>query len=434
VKSTWPRFIEQLEAAGGTVPKFVETAFESYLTCGIAEEAGFLRLGCKQCGTERALPLSCKRRGICPSCGARRMHDIADGLMQRVLPDVPIRQYVLSPPSELVGLLGARTEPLSALLRIFVRAMFDGIVRRIDAGAPAHPGAVVVVQRFSKVIGLFPHAHVLALDGAYVEVGDDELEFRADPGPTNRDITDLEDEVERRFSRWLERHGYLEEEQDAEPLDDWFGPAVHDVVHGHRLPAKPRDPYRFQVHASVRVEAGDRRGREQLCAYVARPPLAEAQLEPLQEDRVRLWLRSPRRATKSSIVLTSMQLIRRLAWQVPPPNFHLVRYNGILAPAARLRHRVVPAGRVAIQGVWFQQRKFEPIVRPTSRVPWNRLLAKVFDVDAQLCPDCQGPMRPIGAVLPPRARAWIEQGRIRLLPPTGPPTHPSRQLTLPLAG
>lgn len=99
VKSTWPRFVEQVEATGAKIPEFVTTAFESYLRCAIPE-AGFLRLGCVKCGTERALPLSCKRRGLCPSCGARRMHDLAHQLVERVLPDVAIRQYVLSPPSE----------------------------------------------------------------------------------------------------------------------------------------------------------------------------------------------------------------------------------------------------------------------------------------------------------------------------------------------
>ncbi|MEQ8976438.1 MAG: transposase zinc-binding domain-containing protein, partial [Deltaproteobacteria bacterium] len=161
MKAAWPRFVEQLEASGGTVPKFVTAAFDSYLRCGLPEEGGFIRLGCTQCGNERALPLSCKRRGICPSCGARRMHDLAQRLVERVLPDVPIRQYVLSPPSELVGLLGARTEPLSALARAFVRCMFDAIGRRVDAGVAAHPGAIVVVQRFSKTLALFPHLHVL---------------------------------------------------------------------------------------------------------------------------------------------------------------------------------------------------------------------------------------------------------------------------------
>ncbi|MEQ9536364.1 MAG: transposase [Deltaproteobacteria bacterium] len=183
--------------------------------------------------------------------------------------------------------------------------MFDAIGRRIDSCVAAYPGAVVVVQRFSKTLALFPHLHVLALDGAYVEVGD-ELEFRFDPGPTPDDLLDLEDEVERRFSRWLEQHGYLEEDEEA--LDGWFGPAAYDTVQGHRPPAKPHDPFRFQVHATVRVPAGDRPGRERLCTYVARPPVAEAQIEPVDEDRVRLWLRNPGRSPASSVVLTSVQL------------------------------------------------------------------------------------------------------------------------------
>jgi hypothetical protein len=40
-----------------------------------------------------------------------------------------------------------------------------------------------------------------------------------------------------------------------------------------------RRPESFVVHAGVRMAAGDRKGREALCRYAARPPLAEAQLE-----------------------------------------------------------------------------------------------------------------------------------------------------------
>jgi hypothetical protein len=48
------------------------------------------------------------------------MHDTAHHLVKRVLPDVPIRQYVLSPPSEMVGLLAARGEAVSALGRVLL--------------------------------------------------------------------------------------------------------------------------------------------------------------------------------------------------------------------------------------------------------------------------------------------------------------------------
>ena len=106
------------------------------------------------CGTERALPFSCKQRGLCPSCGARRMHDTAHHMVDRVLPDVPIRQYVLSPPSEMVGLLAARGEAVSALGRLFVESIVAGIQSR--AGDKLHCGCVVFVQRFTKALSVYP--------------------------------------------------------------------------------------------------------------------------------------------------------------------------------------------------------------------------------------------------------------------------------------
>ena len=35
---------------------------------------------------------SCRGRGFCPSCGGRRMSELAAHLVDRVLPAVPIRQ------------------------------------------------------------------------------------------------------------------------------------------------------------------------------------------------------------------------------------------------------------------------------------------------------------------------------------------------------
>jgi hypothetical protein len=41
---------------------------------------------------------SCKRRGFCPSCGARRMIETSAHLVDHVIPDVSVRQWVLSFP------------------------------------------------------------------------------------------------------------------------------------------------------------------------------------------------------------------------------------------------------------------------------------------------------------------------------------------------
>ncbi len=91
------------------------------------------------------------------------MHDVASHFVERVLPEVPIRPYVLSPPSELVGLLAARADALAALARVFAAAILRGQQARL--GAKLKGGAVVFVQRFTKTPSVYPHLHVLVLDG-----------------------------------------------------------------------------------------------------------------------------------------------------------------------------------------------------------------------------------------------------------------------------
>ncbi len=80
-----------------TVPRFVERELRAFLDCGILAN-GFLRLHCDACGLDRLIPFSCKGRGFCPSCGGRHMADTAAHLVDRVLPRVPVRQWVLSLP------------------------------------------------------------------------------------------------------------------------------------------------------------------------------------------------------------------------------------------------------------------------------------------------------------------------------------------------
>ncbi len=431
VERWWPVLEEELAGHDESMPQFVRRAFESYLKCGVAEE-GFVRLRCLECGEERALAFSCKMRGVCPSCGARRMHDVATHLVERVFPHVPVRQYVLSPPAELVGLLASRGDALSALGRIFVRSVFESIARRVGKPAGLEPagGAVSFVQRFTKALTVFPHFHVLGLDGAYVEDDDGELHFHEDPGPSSEDLRALQDVVLRRFRRWLWRHGYLHEDQAPEPLDPWFQSATRESA-GWPRPVKPRSRRTgFEVNASVRIGAQDRAGLFRLCRYAARPPLAEAQLEPVDDARIRLNGRSPGSSTTTTFVLHPLRLLRRLAWLVPPPRQHQLRYAGVLAPNAKLRHRIVPAGRVALQGVAFADRKFEPAEPVPYKVAWAKLLAKVYDLDAQRCPVCNGSLRPVGAAVPPTSRDQVERGWISVLQPTGPP---SQQLPLPLA-
>lgn len=54
----------------------MQEEFDAYPKCGRVEE-GFLRVRCEHCYAEKLVAFSCKKRGFCPSCGARRMAETA---------------------------------------------------------------------------------------------------------------------------------------------------------------------------------------------------------------------------------------------------------------------------------------------------------------------------------------------------------------------
>ena len=161
-------FLAQVEARTGTgLPGFVKDEFEAFPECGILAH-GFLRVRCAQCAHEKLVAFSCKRRGFCPSCGARRMAQSAAYLVDQVIPRVPVRQWVLSFPIPLRILLAAHPELLTPLLRIVHRVMRRFLLKQagLNRGA-ADAGAVTLIQRFGSAANLNIHRHCLVLDGVY---------------------------------------------------------------------------------------------------------------------------------------------------------------------------------------------------------------------------------------------------------------------------
>ena len=93
-------FAEVRDGDGNGLPRYVERELAAYLRCGILAH-GFARVRCQACCDELVVAFSCKRRGICPSCTARRMADSAAHLVGRVLPRGPYRQWVFTVPKPL---------------------------------------------------------------------------------------------------------------------------------------------------------------------------------------------------------------------------------------------------------------------------------------------------------------------------------------------
>jgi ribosomal protein S27E len=122
VAEHYPRFLQEIERSGGHLPRFVRQEFEDYLKCGLLEH-GFLRVKCDGCRHEHLAAFSCKRRGFCPSCGARRMVESAAHLVDHVFPEAPVRQWVLTVPFPLRFLLAAKPRVLTEVLAVVQRAI-----------------------------------------------------------------------------------------------------------------------------------------------------------------------------------------------------------------------------------------------------------------------------------------------------------------------
>ena len=117
VEQHYPAFVEHMARRGRPLPDYVQAEFQSYLKCGQLEH-GFLRARCDTCHPEHLVAFSCKRRGICPSCGARRMAETAALLVDDVLPEQPLRQWVLSVPHALRFVFASQPAIMAACHRL----------------------------------------------------------------------------------------------------------------------------------------------------------------------------------------------------------------------------------------------------------------------------------------------------------------------------
>lgn len=236
VEQHYPAFRELRAAAGRALPDYVEAEFDAYLKCGRLEE-GFLRLRCEQCHAEKLVAFSCKKRGFCPSCGARRMAETAALLADEVLPERPLRQWVLSLPMALRFLLATRPAVLSQVLGVVYRTISAHLLAKAGVTrATGHTGAVTLIQRFGSALNLNVHLHMIFVDGVYLTGGVGPPVFRPVPAPGTAELQALVQQIAERLGRQLEKRSLIERDcenawlsgdaEQAGSLDDLIGHSI----------------------------------------------------------------------------------------------------------------------------------------------------------------------------------------------------------------
>jgi len=191
------------------------------------------------------------------------------------------------------------------------------------------------------------------------------------------------------------------------------------------------------VHAARGHRAGalDALGREALCKYVLRPAVAQERVTQGPDGLVRIALKKPFSDGTVAVDMDPLSLLCRLAASVPPPRLHTVRYAGVLAPASKLRPRIVPKPP-ATPANDVETSALGPPPKPGgSRYrPWAELLKRCFSIDVLACPGCGGRMRLVAMVTEPasirrflRGLGESTQWPVRE-PARGPPYWKSRVL------
>ena len=202
-------FLQGTQAADHAgLPRHVRREFYGYLDCGILAR-GAARVACAACKDSILVAFSCRGRGFCPACGARRMSDTAAHLVDRVLPHVPIRQWVLSLPFRVRFLCARDPTLLRAVLRVFLREVQRCIRRHLrrEGVRGARGGSVTAVQRFGGNLALNVHLHALVLDGAFARDDEGALAFHELKGLRQDDIARIAARTAAKVTALLTRRG-----------------------------------------------------------------------------------------------------------------------------------------------------------------------------------------------------------------------------------
>jgi hypothetical protein len=391
---------------------FLDTAVARYLACGDPRE-GFARLFCDSCKHTFLVAFSCRERGLCPSCAAKRGAELAAFLEHEVLAPVDHVQWVWTIPKMLRPYFLHHRDLMAELCRAAYETVAELMAASVSRPTRIRPGFIAAIQSFNSDLSFNPHVHGLASRGAWDEDGD------WIPLPY------LDD----RSAELLFRHKVLAFLRDRELLDDAR----------MTLLLSWQERTGFSVDSSVVVPAGDTATLARLARYFMRAPVS---LERLTVDEALTEvIYAPRRGhddaepeTSASDHYDPLEFLARVLVHVPARRLHMVRYFGAYASVARARDRAAHAAEAQAEGAptdassagqQAQGDETEAPNRKELRRRWADLIRRVYEVDPLVCPRCRAPMRIIAVITEPEVIRKILRHLDRHVPERGPPSSPA---------
>ena len=447
VDSTLEEFAALARKRGMAV-RFIERTFREYLHCGDVRR-GHAVVKCETCDHSEMIPLSCKRRGVCPACAERRMVAGAARLVDRVLPMVPYRHWVVSYPFSWNMKLAFRPELLDAVERLVAKVVREWLRRR---GSGGQVGFVLFRHRFNSDLAIHIHVHLLICDGVFQEDDNQLLRLASGTEATKKELHKLARELLAQLKALVKEHEEKIAENDKsgkpahrpaqldllKPSDD--GARREPPNGGTSLVVRESEGQPLAAGRYVRAEdlhlfvsevirAEERTRLERLCGYLLRPAFSPERLAERPDGMLTYRLSKPDESGNTMLVMQPVDFMMRLASLIPAPTLKTVRYYGVLAPGSRDRAQVTPPPNykvvpshwatwlplgplatvlplaplaVLLYCVLLPNEAIDATIRPRLTEHdgewwnnWVSLLPRIWGFQQLTCPCCGGRMHPI---------------------------------------
>jgi hypothetical protein len=397
VKAVWE---QRFERACGFWRGFLDDIVMRYLDCGVLE-SGFARAFCGQCKNEYLLPFSCKCRGICPSCDAKRAAAFAAFLKDELLEDVCHAQWVFTLPKMLRPNFLYHRELLGQLCQLAYETVKELMVVATE-DKDIQPGMVAVIQTFAQTLRWNPHVHAIATRGGFNARGQWVPVPFIDPHAA-------ELLFRHKIFQLLKTQGLISDER-IELLLSWRHTG-------------------FSADNSVTVYPSDEQGLERLARYMIRSPVSLQRLHYLPQTQQVFYQTNKGHDQEDSEIIDSMEFLARVLMHVPDLNKPYIHHYGIYSNRSQHKPRKDSTSAEATQ--------IEDPTRVSNsnlRRRWANLIRRVYQTDPLVCPKCGSKMRILSFITQPRViNKILEHLKYRATQTRSPPTPKLQQALLPLS-
>lgn len=367
---------ERFQHKYGILRDEVLKVLDEYLNCGLLEH-GAARVYCDSCKHSLLVAFSCKKRGVCPSCGTKRAVKFAEHLYSEVLEDVPTRHVVFSIPKRLRPYFRYNRKLCNVLFKAAWRSLLQHL------GVPeAELALVLTLQTAGEALNWNPHLHGMLADGRFLRDGTfkpfEEINLQAIQASFGELV--LAEFAKRELITDEVMSQVLSQEHTG--FSVWFG-----------------DPFQ------------DEESEKFVARYVERGPLSLEKLS--MEDDLVVY------STKDGNTheFDTVEFLALLSSHIPNTYESITRYYGYYSCRARGERKKLAPQEEGIEQL--------PELEYAPSSYWASCIKQVYEVDPLECPKCKRQMRIVAFVGDPLEIKKIMKSQgvpnFRAPPPIPPP-------------